>query len=329
MGIPTVEQFISPEMMAAHLRRLAGRVGVEEGNAHPPEDHQVLVGQMRLHYLDWGEPASRSSPIVFCHGGGLNAHSWDAVCLQLRESHHCFAVDMRGHGDSEWSPNLAYSFEDMADDVGGFIDILGLEPALMVGMSMGGLAAIELAGRRSSRLTGLVLVDVGPELQRAGTERIRKFMRNIDPGTSIDDLVDRALQFNPRRDPEMLRLSLRMNLRDAPGGGVAWKYDSRHMGASSPEVYEARAARLSARLSEISCPTLVVRGGESDTFSEENARRVVDRLPAGRLVTVPRAGHSVQGDDPVALVRAIADFLPETRMERRDHPDKRQNMRDR
>src|ERR1700676_570886 len=89
-----------------------------------PEDHHVIVNAMRFHYLDWG---GRGHPILFLHGGGLSAHTWDIVCLMLRERYRCIALDQRGHGDSEWSPVVDYRIGTHVGDIAGFIEAMELE----------------------------------------------------------------------------------------------------------------------------------------------------------------------------------------------------------
>src|SRR5439155_380644 len=89
-----------------------------------PQDHEVTVGGMRLHYLDWG--GKDSPPMVFLHGGALTAHTWDLVCLALRGDYHCIALDQRGHGDSGWAEDADYSIGAQLADTKGFVDKIGL-----------------------------------------------------------------------------------------------------------------------------------------------------------------------------------------------------------
>jgi len=91
-----------------HLRRAVERAGIEVPEVVAPRSEQVILGRMRFHYLDWGTQGR--PPLVCLHGGGLTAHTWDVVCLALRGDHRCVALDLRGHGDSEWSPTADYDF---------------------------------------------------------------------------------------------------------------------------------------------------------------------------------------------------------------------------
>src|SRR5260221_14290714 len=98
---------ISDRLQALELA--ASVAGVEVPEFVLPSDHHIVANGIRLHYLDWGRTSDRT--MVFLHGGGLNAHTFDLVCLGLRREFHCISLDQRGHGDSEWSPESDYSLE--------------------------------------------------------------------------------------------------------------------------------------------------------------------------------------------------------------------------
>src|SRR5271154_3608509 len=89
-----------------------------------PDDRQVIIGTTRFHYLDWG---GSGTPILFLHGGGINAHTWDCVAVMLRDRFRCVALDQRGHGDSEWSPVVDYRIATHVGDIEGFVEALGLQ----------------------------------------------------------------------------------------------------------------------------------------------------------------------------------------------------------
>src|SRR5919108_6028446 len=108
---------LSPEEYREHLATTAVRAGFSFSDSEVvlPQSREFHLGRMRFHYLDWG---NRHLPtIVFLHGGGLNAHTWDLVCLALRGDYHCLALDQRGHGDSEWSPVGDYSLPSQVRDI--------------------------------------------------------------------------------------------------------------------------------------------------------------------------------------------------------------------
>jgi pimeloyl-ACP methyl ester carboxylesterase len=233
------------------------------------------------------------------------------VCGSLRGERHCLALDQRGHGESEWSPEMDYATESHAGDVDAFIQAMGLDRFVLVGMSLGGANALAWAGEHSQRLAGLVLVDVGPETRAAGRQKIQAFTSDATPLDSVEQFIDRALAFNPRRNRELLRRSLLHNLRRMPDGRYMWKYDQRHRGKIEPDAVARRRDLLWSAVETVECPTLVVRGAQSDVFHDEDAKRLASRLSKGRWVTVERAGHTVQGDNPAGLLVVLREFLDE------------------
>ena len=125
---------LGPDEFRAHLEASAATAGVPLPDLALPSTHHVLLGRMRFHYLDWG--TAGRPPVVFLHGGGLNAHTWDLVCASLKREWHCLALDQRGHGESEWSPEMDYATESHAGDLDAFVGALGLERFVLIGMSL-------------------------------------------------------------------------------------------------------------------------------------------------------------------------------------------------
>ena len=287
------------------LRAVTEIAGLKPSKIVMPEDHHTIVGAMRFHYLDWG---GNGHPILYLHGGGINARTWDVVCLMLRERYHCIALDQRGHGDSEWSPAIDYGVATQVGDVEGFIEKLGLANPVLVGQSMGGLNSIAYAIRHSARMKGLVVVDVGPEINSAGTQRIREFSSTPEL-ESLEAFLERAVKFNPIRDPRVLRRSLFYNLRQLPTGKWSLKHDQRRASDDSWRIAAEQRERILRDVAKISCPTMIVRGGKSDVLTDEAAERFAHMLPHARWVRVENAGHNVQGDNPSGLLDAMNPFL--------------------
>lgn len=192
----------------------------------------------------------------------------------MRKEYHCLALDQRGHGESDWSPQLDYSVEVQRSDIETFVDLLHLERFILVGMSMGGVNAIAYAVRHSRRLAGLVLVNVGPDINLGGVERIKQFM-----------------------------------LRQAPNGKWRWKCDLRRWLHTDIRQSVAKLRELWTDVRQIRCPTLVVRGALSDILLDEDAERLASALPDGRWARVDGAGHIVQGDNPRKLVETLRAFF--------------------
>ncbi len=291
------------------------RTALEIADLHPaavrlPDDHQLIIGAMRFHYLDWG---GSGTPILFLHGGGINAHTWDCVAVMLGERHRCIALDQRGHGDSEWSPVVDYRIAAHVGDIEGFIETTGLQRPIVVGQSMGGLNSIAYATRHSDQMRAMVIVDVAPEISASGAERIREFS-SIPELDSPQAFLERAVRFNPIRDPAVLRRSLHYNLRQTPAGKWTFKHDQRRRSDDATRSFAEERARLVSDLSRIRCPTLVVRGALSDVLTDAAAEKFARSLPDGRWVRVEKSGHNVQGDNPRALLDAMLAFFREARI---------------
>jgi esterase len=297
---------LAPEEFRAHLELSAATAGVELADLTLPAAHHVLLGRMRFHYLDWG--TAGRPPMVFLHGGGLNAHTWDLVCASLRAERHCLALDQRGHGDSEDPGDRDYRVGSMVKDLAAFADLLGLGRFHMCGLSMGGRVAMAYAGEHAGRLHRLVIVDIGPDIAPAGLARVRGMMADSpERFASEAEAAAYIRRANPLYAEAELRHRVAHGVRPLSDGGFAWKYarglrDMMREGRHEP-------VDLWSVLGRIMCPTLLVRGSESDILSPEIAKRLLDALPDGHYAEVPGAGHTVPGDQPEAFVHVVGAFL--------------------
>lgn len=298
---------LSPEEYRDHLQSTSVRAGFNFREVVLPDERHAVVDGLRFRYLDWGTEGKR--PILFLHGGALTAHTWDLCCLALRGDFHCLALDQRGHGDSDWAPDANYSIAAQRQDIKGFAEAVGLDHFALVGMSMGAINGLAYAIASPETLSALVLIDAGPNVRRPGSRRIRDFVNGGAEPESLEAIIERALEFNPRRDPLILRRSLMHNLRQQEDGNWVWKYDRRRFQAMGGDQHTNERRSLADGLATVTCPTLVVRGGESDVFHDEDAERLAAALPDGRWVKIPHAGHTVQGDNPKDLVAAMREFL--------------------
>ena len=298
---------LTPSESLAHLRLAVELARVDAPEVVLPDSHHIVVGGTRLHYLDWGTAGRR--PILFLHGGALSARTWDVVCLGLRGDYHCIALDQRGHGDSEWSPIMDYAPDAHARDIDGVLDACGFDRAVLVGQSMGGVNAFTYTTRHPERVSALVLIDVGPDIQMRGAQRIGDFVASTAEVDSIDAFVDQAMTFNPLRDRRLLTYSVRNNVRQLPNGKWVRKNDTRFFGQVGAEEIGRRIAAYWRDSAAVRCPTLVVRGALSDVFLDDAAERFAAALPDGRWTRIEGAGHTVQGDNPAGLIAALREFL--------------------
>ena len=297
---------LSAEEYREHLKTTAVRAGFSFDEVVLPSEKTVMVGHLQFRYLDWGN--ERLRPLLFLHGGALTAHTWDLCCLALRNDFHCVALDQRGHGDTDWAPDADYSIAAQREDIRGFVDTLGIDRFILAGMSMGAINALAFAIQYAERLSHLVLIDAGPEVRRPGSRRVRDFVNGSAKQETLEEIIERALTFNPRRDPLILRRSLMHNLRRQSDGTWSWKYDRRRF-QQMGEAHAVERRGLAEGLAKVTCPTLVVRGAESDVFHDDDAERLAKQLPDGRWVKIPSAGHTVQGDNPKDLAAALREFL--------------------
>jgi esterase len=300
---------LSAEEYREHLQSTSMRAGFAFGDVALPEERQVTLGGLRFGYLDWGNP--HLQPLLFLHGGALTAHTWDLCCLALRDDYHCLALDQRGHGDSDWAPDADYSIGAQREDTRLFAEALGLDRFILAGMSLGAINSLAYAIEHAARLEALVLIDAGPQVRRPGSRRIRDFVNGVAEVPDLEGIIAKALEFNPRRDPLILRRSLMHNLRQTADGGWTWKYDRRRFQAMDQDRHRGDRQALAEQLHRVTCPTLVVRGADSDVFHDEDAELLATGLPDGRWVKVPNAGHTVQGDNPKDLVAALRGFFTE------------------
>ena len=279
--------------------------------AEAGDSHFIQAGGLRFHYLTWGDPGN--PPLLLLHGGGQTAHTWQRVANRLRDRYHVIAPDARGHGDSEWSPDGVYDPFGMHEDVAALVGALGLRDFVLGGMSMGGFAALGYAAEHGANLRGLMVVDISPALEEAGTARIGAFLRAKQEFDSLDEVVAHAHAYNPLRSPERLRETLPANLRRLPNGKLAWKWDPAFIGRDGSRApgTRPRLDGLWEKAARIPCPTLVVHGRESDVVKRENGERLARSIPNARFVSIAGAGHSVQGDNPHSLSEALEQFLRE------------------
>ena len=272
-------------------------------------------GGLRLVADRWGDPAA--PPVVFLHGGGQTRHSGSGSAKAVaRAGWQSITVDARGHGSSDWSAAGDYRLVTFAADVGHLADGLARRPVL-VGASLGGLTSMLLAGELSPGIAaGVVLVDIVPDMEQAGAQRIQSFMadRLADGFGSLDEVAEAIAAYNPHRPRPDDLSGLRKNLRERDGR-FYWHWDPGFIDGSAehPPAEINDIERLSAApgsgIESDGIPLLLVRGRSSDLVSAERAAAFCDRFPSCRFVDVSGAGHMVAGDRNDAFTAAVLDFL--------------------
>lgn len=251
--------------------------------------------------------------VLFMHGGGQTRHSWGgtARAMALR-GWRAFAVDHRGHGDSDWSPDGRYSYHDAAGDARAWADMLGGSP-VFVGASLGGITGMIAIGHEPKlKASALVLVDIAPKIEGAGSDRILAFMReNMESGFgSLEEAAAAVTAYTPERKRAVDLNSIRKNLRERDGRWY-WHWDPRTITERSGRESEEFGPILSTAVRDAECPILLVRGRFSDVVSPEGVEHLKALRPDAGFVDVGGAGHMVAGDRNDVFTDAVIGFLEE------------------
>lgn len=295
---PTADDFVYDEF--AYFHENAEEAGLTVGAPAVTRVEVQVAGSRTVSALRWG---SGPVEVVLLHGTAQNAHTWDTVLLALGRP--ALAVDLPGHGHSDWRDDFGYRPHQMAEDVAVVVEELGDEPVVLVGMSLGGATANSLAARRPDLVRRVVAVDITPEPRAEDAKEIRDFIAGPQTFPSFAEILERTVQFNPTRSIASLRRGIVHNAYRTPDGSWQWRYDRRDR-SSAPEVASPDAWD---ELSSISVPYLLVRGGAKGTMvRDEGAAALLERLPGAEVITVDGAGHSIQGDQPLELAAILERF---------------------
>jgi esterase len=247
--------------------------------------------------------------LVFLHGGGQNARTWDLVALELGRP--AVAIDLPGHGHSSWRGDHDYSPQANAAAVAAVIRAQAPGAAAVVGMSLGGLTTLALAAKWPDLVRRAVIVDVTPgsgQAARQMTRDQRGTTALIDgPRTfaSLDEMVELAIAASPRRPTAAVRRGVIHNTCQLPDGRWGWRYDRIRGTGLAGDGFSP----LWADLASMTMPVMLVRGGDSSFVTDEDLARFSRLQPTARVETVAGAGHSVQSDQPQALARLISSFV--------------------
>jgi pimeloyl-ACP methyl ester carboxylesterase len=252
--------------------------------------------------LSWGVG---DPEYVFLHGGGLNAHAWDSTVLALGRP--ALAVDLPGHGDSEWREDFDYSPETLAASVAPVVASASSSSIVLVGQSLGGLAAIGIAAGLPERVSHLAIVDISPGREpNAGSSRISEFINGPPHYASIEEIVERAVSFGMGRNLDELRRGVLLNTRVRTDGRVIFKHHLANPPMGATIDYEP--SRLWPVAEALAIPTLLAFG-ERGILTMEHVDEFARRVPGSQTAAFD-AGHNVHRDQPLALAARIAEFAP-------------------
>jgi esterase len=290
------------------LAEVADELGLDRAVIPPVTRQSVAIGpDQQVSVLVWG---SAEPELVFLHGGGQNARTWDLVALKLGRP--AIAIDLPGHGHSSWRPDRDYGPTRNAAAITVAIRQLGARAAAVVGMSLGGLTTIALASARPDLVRRAVLIDVTPgsgAAARRMTGEQRGAVQLINGPrafASLAEMIEAAVRASPRRPAAAVRRGVTHNTRQLPDGTWAWRYDLRSTEAE-PTVRDHSS--LWAELGTLTMPAMLVKGRNSGFVTPEDLAEVTRRLPSARIELVADAGHAIQSDQPAVLSDLISDFV--------------------
>lgn len=269
---------------------------------------------------EWGDPSG--SPVLMLHGAGQNRHAWKRTASVLAERGWFVAtVDARGHGDSDWSPEGRYDFDHTGADTQALVGQFD-GPAVVIGASMGGMAALSAQYHHGTDplYRALVLVDIAPNFAFEGASRIVNWMAaNPNGFASLEEASDAMASYNPNRPRPTDLSGLTRVLRHGDDDRWHWRWDPAYVtskpgfGTGDELAMRAHMEATSDRMMDgarlIAAPMLLVRGGKSDLVTPESAQAFLAAVPGTEFIDVAGTGHMVAGDDNDAFTDAVVAFL--------------------
>ncbi len=250
--------------------------------------------------------------VLFLHGSGQTRQSWGSALQQAaRRGYRAIAPDLRGHGDSGWSPDGDYTLPRFADDLREVVGQIGGAP-ILVGASLGGMIGMLIGAAPPPALRALVLVDVTPRIEMDGAREVSSFMESAPEGfASLQEAADAVAAYLPHRPRPSSTKGLERNLR-LRGGRYYWHFDPAFMrmgknAVSRPQTGEPTPLEIAARALKI--PVLLIRGGRSRIVSDDSAREFLQMVPHAEHVDIAEAHHMVAGDANDAFNDAVFHFI--------------------
>lgn len=283
-----------------------------------PTSHYYYSQRLKLHYVDWGN--TTAPPLLLLHGGRDHARNWDWVAQHLRDTYHIIAPDLRGHGDSEWSRGGQYAMIDYVLDVAQLLEQLQLFPISIIGHSLGGGIACQYSGVYPERVKRLVAIEgLGPRVnthQGPAHVRMREWItqmrsyagRHARHYATLDEAVQRMQEANKRLSAEQAYHLTVHGICRNEDGTYTWKFDN-YVRSQSPYEFNLDEAR--SIWSQITCPTLLLRGTESWATDPRLDGRA-DAFHQARCVDIAGAGHWNHHDQLDEFLRVVRAFLAET-----------------
>lgn len=258
----------------------------------------------------WG--SMDAPPVLLLHGGGQTRHAWGGTAKALaQQGWYAVALDLRGHGESEWAPDGDYMIDSYVADLHKVLANFRQKPAL-VGASLGGMTSLLTEGEATQPVSNaLVLVDITPRIEQEGADRILAFMSAYPNGfDSLEEAADHVASYIPHRPRPKDNSGLAKNLRLGQDGRYRWHWDPNMI---NPNRRRRDPERMVAAARSLKVPTLLVRGKISDVVSDATTQEFLETVPHAKYIDVAEAGHMVAGDRNDVFSKAVIEFLADVK----------------
>ncbi len=284
-----------------------------------PTSHSFSSQRLKLHYADWGNVDA--PPLLLVHGGRDHCRSWDWVAQEMRDDWHVIALDLRGHGDSAWSPDGNYATMDMVYDVAQLVHQMALAPVSIVAHSWGGNVCTRFAGLYPDQVRKLVAIEgLGPSPktiaemeQKPYAERVRKWItdkraaaaRTPRRYASITDALDRMRTENSYLSEAQAQHLTIHGVNRNEDGSWSWKFDP-HLNVWPP--FDLSPAQVANLWEAITCPTLLLYGADSWASNPAGDGRM-DHFQSAEVIEFENAGHWLHHDQYDRFIGELRRFL--------------------
>ena len=268
-------------------------------------------GLHRMAYAEWGEPDNQK--VLICvHGLSRNGRDFDALAQALAADYRVICPDVVGRGRSDWLRDAAnYGIAQYVTDMMLLIARLNVDSVAWLGTSMGGLIGMVLASLEGTPILRLLLNDVGPVIAAESIKRIGDYIGRtprLDSWADAEQYIRRvSAPFGSLTDDQWRQLT-ESSVRQRADGGFELRFDAAGIAESFRRATKAGEIDLWPIYEHIACPTLVVRGAESDLLSRETAQAMAGRGPRPQLVEVPGVGHAPMFMDEAQIAIARQFF---------------------
>ena len=280
----------------------------ESLNASPKLVEYKVSDGLTLRGDAWGDETGH--PVLLLHGGGQTRNAWGTTAKVLsEEGFYAVAIDLRGHGESDWDKSGDYQIETYLSDIKQIATSFS-EPPILVGASLGGILSLLLEGESDRQFArAIVLVDVATRFKQGGIERIKNFMEShLDGFDTLDQAAEAVAKYLPHRSRPDDVTGLKKNLRKTDDGRYRWHWDPA-MIMNFKIKKTSNPNRLLDAAKRIRVPLLFVRGTLSDVVTPEIMKEFLTVVPQAEAVEIPGAGHTVPGDSNDLFTQAILQFL--------------------